>query len=64
MLPILSERDPGLDSREGMFSPNSVVLLGNGNAGPSSIPQIPWLRTIHEIYYAFSDVTDESWIRF
>lgn len=36
---------------EGIFSSNSVVLLGNGNAGPSSIPQIPWLRTIHEIYY-------------
>lgn len=36
---------------EGIFSSNSVELLGNGNAGPSSIPQIPWLRTIHEIYY-------------
>ena len=36
---------------EGIFSSNSVVLLGNGNAGPSSISQIPWLRTIHEIYY-------------
>lgn len=36
---------------EGIFSSNSVVLLGNGNAGPSSIFQIPWLRTIHEIYY-------------
>lgn len=29
----------------------SVAILGNGNAGPTAVTQIPWLAEIPEVYY-------------
>lgn len=36
---------------EGTFGSSSVAILGNGNAGPTIIKQIPWMAEIPDIYY-------------
>lgn len=35
----------------GAFGSGSVAILGNGNAGPTIVTQIPWLAEIPEVYY-------------
>lgn len=36
---------------ESLFSTNTVILYGCGNAGSTLIPQIPWLHSVPKIYY-------------
>lgn len=38
-------------SHGGIFGSSSVAILGNGNAGPTIIKQIPWMAEIPDIYY-------------
>lgn len=35
----------------GAFESGAVAILGNGNAGPTTVTQIPWLADIPEVYY-------------
>lgn len=35
----------------GAFGSGAVAILGNGNAGPTAVTQIPWLAEIPEVYY-------------
>lgn len=49
---ILENRDPfNSFPIAGPFGSGAVAILGNGNAGPTTVTQIPWLAEIPEIYY-------------